>query len=92
MHNWSVSAATDIFDVCLFVLNYQVSVFKPILHIHETMLLHESLTRLEMHPTVSGKDALSHGHFQHHTEFQQLYERKHTKPAYQSPTITATAA
>lgn len=38
---------------CLFVLNYQVSMFKPILHIHETMLLHEFLTWLEKHPTVS---------------------------------------
>lgn len=42
------------------------------------MLLHESLTWLEKHPTVSGKDTLSHGHFQHHTEFQLLYGRKHT--------------
>lgn len=28
--------------------------------------------------TVSGKDALSHSHFQHHVKFQLPYERKHT--------------
>ena len=46
---------TDIFIwfVSLFVLKYHVSMFKPLLHIHGTMLLHESLTWLEKHPTLS---------------------------------------
>lgn len=44
---------TDIFIWFLFVLNYHVSMFKPILYIHGTMLSHEPLTWLERHPTLS---------------------------------------
>lgn len=42
-----------LFGFCLFVLNYHVSMFKPILYTHGTMLSHKYLTWLEKHPTLS---------------------------------------
>lgn len=77
---------TDIFIwVFLWILKYHISMFKPALHIHGTMLLHEPLNvlRKACH-SVSGKGTSCHNHFQHHSKSQVLYERKQTDAVHKN--------